>query len=175
MQSYYVLPHSIDSTRRDIVSLGRAEEKRRRKGCSLCLPAGTFMHEGDGIGVEDLPSEPARVHKPGVLRRARERICSAQGRIGVCFVMVVLALFILWPLSLALTAAAQGPLPQRESLGPALAPDPDLPLPDQLANDGRYVAIVPYPAPAKRVVPSEESAVGYYDTLDAVDGLDGLD
>ena len=93
----------------------------------------------------------------------------------MCFVMVVLALFILWPLSLALTAAAQGPLPQRESLGPALAPDPDLPLPDQLANDGRYVAIVPYPAPAKRVVPSEESAVGYYDTLDAVDGLDGLD
>lgn len=114
------------------------------------------MREGDGIGVEDLPSEPARVHKPGVLRRARERICSAQGRIGVCFVMVVLALFILWPLSLALTAAAQGPLPQRESLGPALAPDPDLPLPDQLAGDGRYVAIVPYPAPAKRVVPSEE-------------------
>ena len=76
----------------------------------MCLSAGTFMRERDGIGVEDLPSEPARVHKPGVLRRARERICSAQGRIGVCFVMVVLALFILWPLSLALTAAAQGPL-----------------------------------------------------------------
>ena len=89
----------------------------------------------------------------------------------MCFVMVVLALWplSLWPLSLALTAAAQGPLPQRESLGPALAPDPDLPLPDQLADDGRYVAIVPYPAPAKRVVPSEESEVGYYD------GMEGLD
>jgi len=136
------------------------------------------MRERDGIGVEDLPSEPARVHKPGVFVRARERICSAQGRTGVCFVMVVLALFILWPLSLALTAAAQGPLPQRESLGPALAPDPNLPLPDQLADDGRYVAIVPYPAPAKRVVPSEESAGGNDgadDTLDSFDGWEGLD
>ena len=105
------------------------------------------MRERDGIGVEDLPSEPARVHKPGVLRRARERICSAQGRIGVCFVMVVLALFILWPLSLALTAAAQGPLPQRESLGPALAPDPDLPYPTSSRTTADTSPSFPIPRP----------------------------
>ena len=106
------------------------------------------MRERDGIGVEDLPSEPARVHKPGVLRRARERICSPQGRICVFFAMVALGLFVVWPLSLALTAAAQGPLPvpaPRDGIPPALAPDPRLPLPDDglPLPDGRYVAIVP--------------------------------
>ena len=115
------------------------------------------MRQGDAGDVEN----SLGVAKTGVLRRARERICSPQGRICVFFAMVALGLFVVWPLSLALTAAAQGPLPvpaPRDGIPPALAPDPRLPLPDDglPLPDGRYVAIVPYPAPAATVVPSED-------------------
>ena len=117
------------------------------------------MRRGDAGDVENANG----VAKPnGLLRRARERICSPQGRICVFFAMVALGLFVVWPLSLALTAAAQGPLPApaRDGIPPALAPDPRLPLPDDSLPlpDGRYVAIVPYPAPAATVVPSEGGA-----------------
>ena len=138
------------------------------------------MRQGDAGDVENTRG----VAKPGVLRRARERLCSPQGRICGFFAMVALGLFVVWPLTLALTAAAQGPLPapNRDGIPPALAPDPRLPLPDDSLPlpDGRYVAIVPYPAPAATVVPSEDDDAGAppldCDTVRGVSGgMTGVD
>ena len=147
---------------------------------SRAKPSSLFMRQGDAGDVENTRG----VAKPGVLHRARERICSPQGRICVFFAMVALGLFVVWPLTLALTAAAQGPLPapNRDGIPPALAPDPRLPLPDDSLPlpDGRYVAIVPYPAPAATVVPSEDDDAGAppldCDTVRGVSGgMTGVD